>query len=59
MDYKPKFWIHGHMHNTSDYMIAGTNVLCNPRGYNDENFEFDVNKIFEIKKEAKKALKEE
>ena len=49
MDHKPKFWIHGHMHNTSDYRIAGTNVLCNPRGYiNEENFEFDVNKTFEV-----------
>jgi len=28
-----KFWIHGHCHNTSDYMIDDTNVLCNPRGY--------------------------
>ena len=49
MDYKPKFWIHGHMHNTSDYKIAGTNILCNPRGYaHEENFEFDVNKTFEV-----------
>jgi len=28
-----KLWIHGHMHNTSDYMIKGTRVVCNPRGY--------------------------
>ena len=49
MDHKPKFWIHGHMHNTSDYKIAGTNVLCNPRGYvHEENFEFDINKTFEV-----------
>lgn len=26
-------WIHGHMHNNSDYMIGDVNVLCNPRGY--------------------------
>jgi len=49
MDHKPSFWIHGHMHNTSDYKIAGTNVLCNPRGYvHEENFDFDVNKTFEV-----------
>jgi len=49
MDYRPKFWIHGHMHNTSDYMISGTRILCNPRGYiHEENHEFDVNKTFEI-----------
>lgn len=28
-----KFWIHGHMHNCSDYMIGNCNVICNPRGY--------------------------
>ena len=28
-----KLWIHGHMHNNSDYMIKGTRVVCNPRGY--------------------------
>jgi predicted phosphohydrolase len=50
VDYKPKYWIHGHMHNTSDYNIGGTNVLCNPRGYYavELNPEFDVNKTFEV-----------
>jgi len=51
--YKPSFWVHGHMHNTSDYIIGWTNVICNPRGYpvgdgENENREFDVNKTFEI-----------
>lgn len=26
-------WIHGHMHDSFDYEINGTRVLCNPRGY--------------------------
>ncbi len=32
-------WIHGHMHASSDYTVApegtlaGTRVVCNPRGY--------------------------
>jgi len=26
-------WVHGHMHNQSDYMIGKTRVLTNPRGY--------------------------
>jgi Icc-related predicted phosphoesterase len=26
-------WIHGHIHNSMDYAIGGTRVLCNPRGY--------------------------
>lgn len=28
-----KLWIHGHMHDTFDYMIGETRVVCNPRGY--------------------------
>ncbi|PYE78457.1 metallophosphoesterase [Xylophilus ampelinus] len=27
------FWIHGHVHESFDYYIRGTRVLCNPRGY--------------------------
>ena len=26
-------WIHGHCHDSADYVVAGTRVLCNPRGY--------------------------
>jgi hypothetical protein len=26
-------WVHGHMHNVSDYQVGSTRVLCNPRGY--------------------------
>jgi hypothetical protein len=26
-------WTHGHMHDSFDYMIGGTRVVCNPRGY--------------------------
>jgi Icc-related predicted phosphoesterase len=28
-----KLWLHGHMHNNSDYMLGSTRVVCNPRGY--------------------------
>lgn len=28
-----KLWVHGHMHNPSDYMLGSTRVVCNPRGY--------------------------
>lgn len=27
------FWIHGHMHNESDYRVYETRIICNPRGY--------------------------
>lgn len=26
-------WTHGHTHNTFDYTIGSTRVICNPRGY--------------------------
>jgi len=26
-------WVHGHTHDSFDYEVAGTRVLCNPRGY--------------------------
>ena len=45
---KIKVWTHGHMHQCFDYMIGDTRVLCNPRGYHDENPEFNPNFIFEV-----------
>lgn len=32
-----KFWIHGHVHTSFDYMIGETRVLCHPCGYPREN----------------------
>jgi hypothetical protein len=26
-------WIHGHTHESFDYAVNGTRVVCNPRGY--------------------------
>lgn len=31
--YKPDYWLHGHLHASSDYSIGGCRVRCNPRGY--------------------------
>jgi Icc-related predicted phosphoesterase len=31
--YEPSLWIHGHMHDSFDYKIGRTRVVCNPRGY--------------------------
>lgn len=28
-----RLWTHGHTHHTFDYMIGGTQIICNPRGY--------------------------
>lgn len=35
-EYKPTLWVHGHMHDSSDYTIGDCQVVCNPRGYPDE-----------------------
>ena len=37
IEYKPLAWIHGHVHNSFYYMLAGTHVVCNPGGYSGEN----------------------
>ena len=38
-------WIHGHVHDSYDYRVGNTRVLCNPRGYGkegvNENRRFD------------------
>ena len=32
-EHQPLLWVHGHMHDSSDYHIGRTRVLANPRGY--------------------------
>lgn len=46
-------WIHGHCHDSFDYEVNGTRVVCNPRGYplaggGNENADFDPGLIVEI-----------
>ncbi|KAB2894183.1 MAG: metallophosphoesterase, partial [Burkholderiaceae bacterium] len=40
-----QLWIHGHTHDSFDYRLHGTRVVCNPRGYAkdgvNENPRFD------------------
>jgi predicted phosphodiesterase len=47
-----QLWIHGHTHDSFDYSVDGTRVLCNPRGYAkdgvDENPSFDANLRVEV-----------
>ena len=41
-DHQPDVWIHGHVHDSFDYEVGSTRVVCNPRGYGPENErEFD------------------
>jgi len=34
---QPSYWIHGHTHQSFDYRLGRTRVLCNPQGYGREN----------------------
>lgn len=48
-----EFWVHGHTHNSLDYGINDTRVVCNPRGYPSpikgwENPEFNPSKVVSI-----------
>jgi predicted phosphodiesterase len=45
-------WIHGHTHDSFDYTVHGTRVVCNPRGYEKqgviENQAFDRSLVVEV-----------
>ena len=43
-------WIHGHMHDSLDYIERGTRVVCNPRGYlpMEPNQDFDPALVVEV-----------
>jgi len=34
--HSPELWIHGHVHGSFDYRIGRTRIVCNPRGYPDD-----------------------
>jgi Icc-related predicted phosphoesterase len=39
--HKPALWVHGHVHNSSDYRVGATRIICNPHGYGPENPDFN------------------
>jgi predicted phosphodiesterase len=45
-------WIHGHTHDSFDYRVGATRVVCNPRGYVregvQENARFDPALVIEV-----------
>lgn len=47
-----ELWIHGHTHDSFDYVNNGTRVICNPRGYSRhgviENDEFNSKLVVEV-----------
>lgn len=50
LDREPSVWIHGHTHDSLDYILGKTRILCNPYGYKgyETNIEFKEDFILEI-----------
>ena len=49
---RARLWIHGHTHDSFDYLVNGMRVVCNPRGYAkagvNENPRFDPDWMIDI-----------
>ncbi len=50
--WQPVLWLHGHTHDSFDYRVGATRVVCNPRGYAPkgevENKVFDPGLVLEV-----------
>ena len=40
-----KLWVHGHTHDTFDYIIGNTRIVCNPKGYVGENRDIKIAQV--------------
>lgn len=49
-DRQPRLWIHGHTHDSFEYEVGRTRVLCNPFGYvgHEMNREFKTDLVLEL-----------
>ncbi|TPK85446.1 metallophosphoesterase [Mesorhizobium sp. B2-4-17] len=45
---QPTLWVHGHTHDSCDYRVGSTRIVCNPRGYDDENGTFNPQLVVRI-----------
>jgi Icc-related predicted phosphoesterase len=45
---QPSLWVHGHVHESFDYRVGATRVVCNPHGYGAENPKFDPGLVLEV-----------
>lgn len=45
---RAQLWIHGHTHRAFDYTVRGTRIVCNPRGYADEETGFRGDLVVEV-----------
>lgn len=45
---RPALWVHGHTHDSCNYTVGDTRIVCNPRGYDDENVKFDPMLVLKV-----------
>jgi Icc-related predicted phosphoesterase len=45
---RPALWVHGYVHESFDYRLSDTRVICNPHGYGTENRSFDPALVVEV-----------
>lgn len=45
--WQPELWIHGHIHQSSDYLVGETRVICNPKFGNQV---FQKNLVVDVRK---------
>ena len=50
LDWKPLYWVHGHTHDSCDYVIGDTRIICNPLGYHavQINKKFNPDLVIEV-----------
>lgn len=50
LEFSPVLWTHGHLHNSVDYEVGDTRIVCNPRGYVGEalNADFDPELVITV-----------
>ena len=48
IQHQPNLWVHGHVHNSSDYRVGTSRIVCNPHGYGNENPAFNGQFVVEV-----------
>lgn len=48
LHYEPIIWAHGHMHDSKDYVVGNTRVICNPLGYHAVSLNKQFNPDFVV-----------
>jgi predicted phosphodiesterase len=46
--HQPDVWVFGHTHASCDFKVGKTRLICNPKGYGDENKAFNPQFTFDL-----------